>query len=144
MYQQIRADIVRCMKIKAKTSLVILRVIDSEIQLAAKESKQEITDKLVTEVLSKGIKERQKALDLVSSNKKQTDKLNLEINHYRKYLPKPLTNDEISSLIKEAINKTGANSRKQMGSVMGYLSTKVLGRADMKELSKRVISQLET
>jgi uncharacterized protein YqeY len=46
------------------------------------------------------------------------------------YLPEQLSEDEIRSLIDEAISATGASQMSHMGKVMGILSSKIKGKAD--------------
>ena len=48
------------------------------------------------------------------------------------YMPQQLSEGEIRILVKEAIEKSGAASPKDMGKVMGQLMPKVKGRADGK------------
>ncbi len=58
------------------------------------------------------------------------------------FLPEPLTDEELNTLIHEAITKTGANSMKDMGNVMGQLKPQLQGRADMGAVSKQIKAQL--
>jgi len=58
------------------------------------------------------------------------------------YLPAQLSDDELNTLVKEAIEATGATEQKQMGQVMGALKDKVAGRADGKRVSTAVREQL--
>ena len=58
------------------------------------------------------------------------------------FLPSPLTEDEISGLIDEAVAQTGAASMQDMGKVMGLLKPKMQGRADMAEVSKLIKAKL--
>ncbi|MBN8867040.1 MAG: GatB/YqeY domain-containing protein [Solirubrobacterales bacterium] len=58
------------------------------------------------------------------------------------YLPAQLSDEELSALVKEAIEQTGASEPKQMGQVMGVLKERVGGRADGKRVSTEVREQL--
>ena len=51
------------------------------------------------------------------------------------YLPKALTEEEITAQIKSIIAQTGAASMKDMGKVMGIASKQMAGRADGKTIS---------
>jgi uncharacterized protein YqeY len=51
------------------------------------------------------------------------------------YLPKALTEEEITAQIKSIIAQTGATSMKDMGKVMGIASKQMAGRADGKTIS---------
>ncbi|MDH5678996.1 MAG: GatB/YqeY domain-containing protein, partial [Nitrospinota bacterium] len=58
------------------------------------------------------------------------EKEEAEIEILRKYLPEGLSQDQIETLVKEAIGKSGASSMKDIGKVMGILMPQVKGRAD--------------
>ena len=58
------------------------------------------------------------------------------------YLPAQLSDEELSAMVKEAIEQSGATEQKQMGQVMGLLKEKVAGRADGKRVSTEVRNQL--
>lgn len=57
---------------------------------------------------------------------------------YQEFLPKPLTDEELTAEVKAIIAETGAASAKEMGKVMGVASKRLAGRVDGKELSARV------
>lgn len=54
------------------------------------------------------------------------------------YLPKPLTDEELTSGLKDIIGEVGASGPKDMGKVMGVASRRFAGRADGKVISQRV------
>ena len=58
------------------------------------------------------------------------------------YLPKALSEAEITALIDAAVAETQAASMQDMGRVMGILKPKVQGRADMGQVSAQVRSRL--
>ena len=70
------------------------------------------------------------------------DQEQLEIDVLSKYMPEPLSEEEINQYIEEAITTTGASDMKDMGKVVGILKSKVAGRADMAEVSKLVRQKL--
>lgn len=57
---------------------------------------------------------------------------------YQEFLPKPLTDEELTAEVKAIIAETGAASAKEMGKVMGVASKRLAGRVDGKELSAKV------
>src|SRR3990172_4686519 len=61
-----------------------------------------------------------------------------EIDVLEEYLPKPLTDAEVESLVREAIAAAGAKSPADMGRVMKELMPKVAGRADGKTVNEIV------
>ena len=59
------------------------------------------------------------------------------------FMPQPLSELEIRSLVEQAIAESGAASPRDMGKVMGLVSPKVRGRADGKAVSQ-LVTQLLT
>lgn len=58
------------------------------------------------------------------------------------YLPQPLTEDEVKALIADAVAKTGAESKKDMGRVMGMVMPALRGRFDGKAAKDLVMAAL--
>jgi uncharacterized protein YqeY len=54
------------------------------------------------------------------------------------YLPQALGEAEVEQAIQAAIRETGAQGRRDQGKVMGVLSSRLRGRADMKSVASRV------
>ena len=65
-----------------------------------------------------------------------------QVKVIEEYLPKPLTEEEITAKVKEIIAQTGATSMKDMGKVMGIASKQMAGQADGGAISKIVRSIL--
>ena len=58
-----------------------------------------------------------------------------EITVIERYLPEPMGEDEIRSIVQGVIADTGAESMKDMGKVMGMATKKLAGQADGKVIS---------
>ncbi len=54
------------------------------------------------------------------------------------YIPKQLTDEELTAELEKIIEQTGATSPKEMGKVMGVASKALSGRADGKAISAKV------
>ena len=54
------------------------------------------------------------------------------------YLPKQLSDEELTAELRKIIEQTGATSQKEMGKVMGVASKALAGRADGKVISAKV------
>lgn len=123
IYDQIRADIVTAMKARDTTATTALRTADAAIKRAAMDANREIDDGLVIATLRKSVKnladakvefEKGGRLDLVAANE-------AEIKLLEKYLPQGLDAAKLDALIADAIKETGAQSKKDMGKVIGAL-----------------------
>jgi uncharacterized protein len=126
LYEQLRADIVTAMKARDTTTSTSLRTADSAIQRASMDQSKPIDDPLVIAALRKAVKnladakvefEKGGRADLVAANEK-------EIRLLEKYLPKGIDGVRLEALIAEAIRESGAESRKEMGKVIGALKKK--------------------
>ncbi len=123
IYDQLRADIVTAMKARDATATTALRTADAAIKRAAMDANKELDDALVIATLRKAVKnladakgefEKGGRADLVAAN-------DAEIKLLEKYLPKGLDAAKVDTLIAEAIQETGAQSKKDMGKVIGAL-----------------------
>ena len=54
------------------------------------------------------------------------------------YLPKQMTEEELTAALKEIIAQTGASSAKDMGKVMGVATKQLAGKAEGKAISAKV------
>ena len=59
------------------------------------------------------------------------------------YLPKQLSNAEISKVLDRVINEIGASSMKDMGRVMSISSKELSGKADGKVIANLVREKLQ-
>ena len=86
------------------------------------------------EVVSKQLKSRRDSLpDFEKSGRQDLiEKLNKEIEVLLGYLPEQLSEQEIQTIVAEAVAETGASTMKDMGKVMAMVTPKVKGRADNK------------
>jgi uncharacterized protein len=141
---RILADIKVAMKAQERDKLVALRLLHAEIKNRAIDEQRETTDDDVLTVLARLVKQRQEAIeqfhlggraDLVA---KETFQLDL----YRAYQPAQLSEDEIRTLVEQAIATTGATSKKDIGKVMQTLMPQVKGRADGKSINAIVSQKL--
>lgn len=132
------------MKAKDKPRLSTIRLALSEIKQREVDERKELTDADVLAIIDKMVKQRRDSAsqydeagrdDLASQEK-------AEIEVLVEYLPTPLTDDEINTLIDRAIEKTGATDMKGMGQIMAALRPAVQGRADMQAVSGKVRARL--
>ena len=60
------------------------------------------------------------------------------------FLPKQLSESEIEIIVIESINKINANGMKDMGKVMGIVSSALAGKADGRTISNIVRQKLSS
>jgi uncharacterized protein len=100
----------------------------------------QLDDEQVFEVLAKEVKQRREAiLEFEKGNRQDlVDKANAEIKILLGYLPQQLSEEEISGIVRLAVDEVGASSIKDMGKVMSIVIPKIKGRADGKLVSQIV------
>lgn len=132
--EQLFADLKTAMKEKDTVRKDTIQLIRSGILQIEKDNKIELDEEGVIDVISKQLKSRRDSLpDYIKSGREDlVEKLNKEIEILLSYLPEQLSEDEIQKIVTEAIAQSGATTIKEMGKVMGIVTAKVKGRADMK------------
>ncbi|MBR3660505.1 MAG: GatB/YqeY domain-containing protein [Bacilli bacterium] len=145
MYEQIKSDIVKFMKEKDTLKVQTLRGIKGDIDLEHINKKVEITDNLVIDMLSRGIKTRRESIiEFEKGNRDDlVEKTNLEIEFLSTYLPKQLTIEELNKIVEEVFIKVNPTSSRDMGLIMKEITPLVKGKCDMKELSGIIKEKLE-
>ncbi|MDH4183083.1 MAG: GatB/YqeY domain-containing protein [Nitrospinota bacterium] len=130
--ERLREDMKTAMKEKNDLALSTIRMMISAIKNREIEQIKELDDTETLAVLQKAVKQR---LDSAQQYKaagrlELAQKEEEEIKILERYLPKGLSQEQITTLVKEAIGKSGAASMKDIGKVMGILMPQVKGKAD--------------
>ncbi|TAF35751.1 MAG: GatB/YqeY domain-containing protein [Cytophagales bacterium] len=145
--EKVESDIKEAMRAKDKVTLEALRSIKSLILLAlTQEGKQNDSLSEAEEValLMKAAKQRKDAAAIFEKENRLDllQKEQAELAVIEKFLPQMMTDEELSVAIKEIITKLGANSKKEMGKVMGAATKELAGKADNKQISEIIKQQL--
>lgn len=142
LFDQISADIKSAMLAKDKVRLEALRGVKKEFLEAktAKGANGELADDQAMKILAKMVKQRKETAELYASqNRPELAENELaEAAVIEGYLPKALTEEELTAELKKIIAEVGATSAKEMGRVMGVASKALAGRADGKAISAKV------
>lgn len=146
--EKINSDLKDAMKAKDEAALRGIRAIKAAIILAETSegrASKELTPEEEISLLQKLIKQRKESVDIYLKNGKE-DLAKIEQEEIQKiiekYLPKPLSQEELEAIIKEVVNQENATSIKDMGKVMKSLQPKVMGRADNKLISEIIKKHL--
>ncbi|MFT5633467.1 MAG: hypothetical protein ACI9SQ_001186 [Rubritalea sp.] len=145
--EKLTADMKTAMKAKEKVTLNTIRHLKAAVKNEAIEqggADTVLDDAQIIIVIRKQIKQRQDSITQYSENGRPelAEIEQSEIDVLEKYLPTPLSADEIAAFVAEAIAETGANSRADMGKVMGIMQKKTDGRTDGKTISQAVMKAL--
>lgn len=144
MKQNLLNDLVVAMKSQDKETLSVLRMVKGAIQLEEINKKSELSDEDFIGVVSKQIKTRKESItefekagrtDLVDQTQKEIEILN-------KYMPEQLSEEEVLKVIDEAFNTVNPQAQSDMGKLMGFVTPKLKGKADMSFVSKTIKEKL--
>lgn len=127
----------QAMREKEKQRLLTLRSIQAMIKQQEVDTRSDVDDTAVLAILDKMSKQRRESITQFSKANRNdlVEQEELELAIIQEFLPEPLGESDIQSLIQEAIQTTGASSIKDMGKVMAYIKPKAQGRADMGKIS---------
>jgi uncharacterized protein YqeY len=144
--QQIMAEMKDAMKSKNEAVLRSLRAIKAEIIKAKTDpgAHGEIDEATEQTFLQKMVKQRRDSLEVFEKQGREdlAVKEREELEVIQKFLPKQLTEEEITVAVKNIIASTGATSAADMGKVMGAATKELAGKADGKIISGIVKSLL--
>jgi len=137
---QLSDDMKTAMKSGDKARLAVIRLALAAIKQREVDERIELDDPQILAVLDKMIKQRRDSIQQYQNGNRQdlADQEIFEINTLQTYLPQPLTAEEITSLIDQAISTSGATSARDMGKIMTILKPQLQGRADMSAVSQLI------
>lgn len=142
LFDQISEDIKKAMLAREKVRLEALRGIKKEFLEAktAKGAGGELTDETAIKILVKMAKQRKESAKIYADNNRQelADNELAEAAVIEEYLPKQLSDEELTITLKAIIEEVGATGPKDMGKVMGVASKRLAGKAEGKVISAKV------
>jgi len=140
VYEQMKL----AMKAQDKARLGIIRLIQSEFKRVEVDERIELCDNRVLAILDKMIKQRRESAKQFqeAGRTELLNQENYEISVIGEFLPEPLTEAEIATLVDDAFEKVSAIGPQAMGQVMAILKPKLQGRADISKVSRLVKSKL--
>jgi len=132
-------DLKKAMKARDEVRVRTLRMIVAAIKNKLVD-KKDLGDDDVIEILTKEAKLRKDSIEEYTKANRddlaQSEKEELEI--IKEYLPEKMGEDELRTIIIEAIEEQNVNSPAGLGLIMKTVMPKVKGRADGKQVNKMV------
>ena len=121
-----------------------IRMFLAEVQRFEIDNKEEADDAKALQIINKMIKQRKDSISQFKSGGREdlADKEQEEVNILSKYKPEQLSEEEVTTKVKDAIQDSGASSMQDIGKVMGVLKSSLAGSADMGMVSKIVKDKL--
>ncbi len=117
-----------------------LRMALASIKNAEVEARGELEEDLVLNLLQKEVKARQETIEGAQQANRPDliSKAEEEIAILNEFLPQQLSQEELRTLVQEAIKESEASSMADIGKIMGVLMPKIRGKADGKQANQIV------
>lgn len=142
LFERISEDIKKAMLARDSQRLEALRGVKKEFLEAktAKGSDGNLSDEKAVQILAKMIKQRKESAEIyVGQNRQELADTELaQAAVIEEYMPKQLSEEELSEKLREIIARVGATSAKEMGKVMGVASKELAGKAEGRAISAKV------
>jgi uncharacterized protein len=137
--ERVQADTHDAMKSGDRERVGMLRMLTSALQQNQKEG-----DGDAVAVLQRERKKRVEAADAFAAagREEQAAAEQGEMKLIDSYLPEQISDAELEAIVAEAVERSGAESVKEMGKVIGMVMPQVKGRADGKRVSTMVRDRL--
>ena len=135
---QLQQEIKSAMLARDAERLGALRMLKSAVGYLQIEKKTDVlSDADFIAVVQREVKKRRDAAEqfINGGRPELAAKENAEIAVLETFLPRPLSPEELESLVRATIQEIGATDKKQMGPVMKAVQVKAAGRADGKAIS---------
>lgn len=142
LFDRISEDIKKAMLARDAQRLDALRGVKKEFLEAktAKGSDGTLPDSRATQILAKMIKQRKESAAIYTEQNRpelaETELAQAAI--IEEYMPKQLTDEELTEALSAIIARVGATSPKDMGKVMGVASKELAGKAEGRAISQKV------
>lgn len=142
LFEDVNAGIKAAMKARDKQRLEALKGIKAEFLLikTAPENNGEVTDVNAIKALVRMVKQRKESAELYASQGRQdlaSEEL-AQASVVEEFLPKQLSDEELTVQLKAIIAQVGATSPKDMGKVMGVATKQLAGKAEGRAISAKV------
>jgi uncharacterized protein YqeY len=129
------------MKAKDQASVRSIRAIKAAILLSKTDgSGKELDEAGEIKLVQKLVKQRQDSLEIYEKQSREdlavTERE--EITVLQRYLPKQMSDEELTTFIAALVSEVGASSMKDMGKVMGLANQRLSGKADGKTIATKV------
>lgn len=137
--ETLKKDEIAAMKARDKARVSVLRLVNSEIKAYEVNNREDIPDENVIKIIEKSIKQTKEALDyaIQANNEEKIAEGNFALEVLTPYLPKQLTEEEVTAMLKEIITN-GNYTAKDMGKIMKEIMPKVNGKFDRAKINPMV------
>ena len=143
--EKIQQDTRAAMKERDKPRLGALRMLGAALKNGQIEAGRPLEEEEEQTILRRQLKQREESAEAFrkAGREERAASEAAEAEVVRAYLPQPLSQEELETIVDEAIRETGATGMRDMGKVMGRATQLSEGRAEGRELSALVKQRLQ-
>lgn len=143
--EKLLEDLKESMKGKNVIRKNVVQMVRAAILQIEKDKKIEVSDSQIVEIIAKEAKKRKDALEDYQKSGREDliEQMNQEIKILNEYLPKQLTDEELTQKMQEIITELGATSIKDIGAVMKKAKETIGAAANGKainEVAKKILN----
>lgn len=145
MENKLREDLKQAQLNRDEVKVSTLRLLLSELTYAkVAKTTENLSDEDVISVIQKAVKQRKESIESFNKGDRSdlAAKEEAELNILQAYLPEQMSDEELTKIVEEAINKTGASSMADMGKVIGLVMGQVGQKAEGARVSTLVRNNL--
>ena len=138
--EKLMEDLKDCMKEKKILRKNVIQMVRAAILQVEKDKQIELNDNQILEIMAKEAKKRKDSLEDYEKSGREDliNQVKEEIEIISEYLPKQLSREEITKIVKDVIQEVGATSMKDMGAVMRGAKEKCGPSTDGKTINEIV------
>ena len=142
---EIQETVKQAMKSGDRVTLSTLRLRLSAVHNEEIRVRRELSDEDVQKTITTLCKQRSEASDLYRKGGREdlAKKEEAEMAVLKRFLPQPLSEEEVRALIQSCIAEAGASGVQDLGKVMKLVMPKVAGRSDGKRVNELARGLLE-
>jgi uncharacterized protein len=132
------------LKAHDEVRLMTLRMLSSALNYGFIEKQHKLNEEEEMVVIKKEAKMRKDAIEAYekAGATDRADKEKAELKILQEFLPVEMSDEELSQLVDESVNQTGAKVLADMGKVIGIVMAKAKGKADGSKVAQMVKSKL--
>jgi len=143
--ERIENDFKEALKKKEAVVVSTLRMLKAAIQNKEIEKKgQALEESEIIKIIAKQVQQHRDSIEQFTKGKREdlVEKEARELEVLNKYLPKQLSEQEVATIVKDAIVEVQAKGKQDFGKVMKAVMAELKGKADGKLVSQIVTRSL--
>ena len=144
LHERVQAELTAAMKSGDALRRDTLRMAVAALYNAEKAARRPLSDEETVGILAREVKTRRESIEAYerAGREELAAKERAEVEIVGRFLPAALTEEELRTIVLDAIEESGATSARDMGRVMGIVAPRIRGRADGKVASALVAQEL--